>query len=426
MKNRKVIRRLAVVLPRYGESLGGGAEALVKSLVDNRNFQAPLVEDVQVWTTCARDHRTWENHFPEGVSEIDGTEVRRFKVDERDLEQFVPAEIAMQAGERLSLEREMAWLANSVNSRALYEHIACNGNRFDAILFAPYLFATTFWGSLIYPERSILIPCLHDEHYAYLRSMRYMFSQVRGLIFNAVPELELAKRIYRLRNFEAKSAVVGMGFDLNPKPPEGRNVSALISEPFLLYSGRKERGKNLDLLIRCFAEFKAEHPEERLKLVIIGAGDIDFLSELPPDVIDLGFVSEEEKQWLFGASVALCNPSVNESFSIVLMESWLKQKPVIVHADCPVTRYHVVESGGGLYFRTSEEFKRVLERLLPGLGETNKDLATALGNNGRRYVEREYSWEQVCLRLRLAFEKFSLINPSSGTLEEALWVQNSG
>lgn len=386
------LRSLAVVLPRYGASLGGGAETLTRELVlkvcgGTLSQFAPLVPKVEVWSTCARDHRTWENYYPEGICEEDGLIVRRFAVSKRDLETFIRAELAMQDGRPLSIDEQLDWLSSGVNSPGLYHHIKQHAPEFDALLFAPYLFATSFWGALIYPERSIMIPCLHNEHYAYLDVFHHLVRSVRGFMFNAPGEMELAKALFGEDLIAKKGGVVGMGFEFSEEAPENKERSQLS---YLLYSGRKETGKNLDLLIDCFSYFKKQNPESELELKIIGSGSIDFLKELPAGVTDCGFVTEEEKISLMRGALALCQPSVNESFSIVLMEAWREGTAVIVHAGCAVTREHAEAAGGGLYFSNKEEFVEVLRELLarPGLAEK-------LGLAGRRYVQSEYSWGAV-------------------------------
>lgn len=418
------LRSLAVVLPRYGASLGGGAETLTRELVlkvcrGTLGPFAPLVPKVEVWSTCARDHRTWENYYPEGSFEEDGITVRRFAVSKRDLETFIRAELSMQDGRPLSIDAQLDWLSAGVNSPGLYHHIQQHGPEFDALLFAPYLFATSFWGALIYPERSIMIPCLHNEHYAYLDVFHHLVRSVRGFMFNAHGEMELAKALFGEDLIAKKGGVVGMGFEFSEDTDApDNNLKQLAKEPYLLYSGRKETGKNLDLLIDCFSYFKKQNPESRLELKIIGSGSIDFLKELPVGVTDCGFVTEEEKISLMRGALALCQPSVNESFSIVLMEAWLAGTAVIVHAGCAVTREHAEAAGGGLYFSSKEEFVEVLRELLarPGLAEK-------LGLAGRRYVQSEYSWGavrhrfiEVCNLLGYCFDG-ELVQEKSGVYQ---------
>lgn len=394
------------ILPRYGASLGGGAETLTRELL----LQAKacgIISHLEFWTTCAKDHRTWENALPAGVTEEDGVKVRRFPVDPRDLEVFLQAEFSMRDGFPLTIDEQLDWMANSVNSAGLYEHIKREGQNWDCLIFAPYLFATTFWGALIHPERSVLIPCLHNERYAYQQVFTHLFRTVRGLIFNAAPEGELARNLYHLENLEARSGVVGMGFDGVPR--ETRHLQSEKRRPYLLYSGRKEQGKNLDLLIEAY---ESEALSKKLDLVLIGAGEINFRETLPEGVTDLGFVSEEEKRALMAGAFALCQPSVNESFSIVLMEAWQHGVPVIVHGNCDVTRHHAVVSGGGLYFTTAPEFGAVVRELA-----ANEELRVQLGAAGKHYVETEYSWDAVLARFAKTLEKLAAHDePDSRTL----------
>lgn len=400
------LKSLAVVLPRYGADLGGGCETLLREIVCHlagRRFSpeiCPLLgglERIEVWTTCAKDHRTWENYHPPGVSFEDGFPVHRFPVDERNLDVFIGRELDIAAGRRLHPNQQLDWLGAGVNSKGLYAHIAQSGKEFDALLFGPYLFPTTFWGGLIHPEKSILVPCLHNEPYAYQDVFGALFRGVRGIVCNAGAEADLVADIYGAADMIPKSAVVGMGFEKSnaPKPLSRSNTNT----PYLLYSGRKEEGKNLHRLIEWYQPLRAKFPE--LQLVLIGSGEIQFLKELPQGVVDRGFVSEEEKLEIMSGALALCQPSVNESFSIVLMEAWLQKTPVLVHGHCAVTREHATRSQGGLYFTNAQEFFEVVSRLMH-----NPTFVQTLGENGYRYVSEEYSWDAVLSRLESAFAKF--------------------
>jgi glycosyltransferase involved in cell wall biosynthesis len=100
---------------------------------------------------------------------------------------------------------------------------------------------------------------------------------------------------------------------------------------------------------------------------------------------------------VFAAATALVQPSSMESFSFVIMESWLVGVPVLVHGDCAVTRYHVLRSNGGLYYTNFEEFVDVLDWLLAHPAE-----CAQMGNLGCAYVRREYNWEVVIDRFRSA------------------------
>ncbi len=409
--------KIAAIVPRYDKNIGGGAETLIQSLMEdlaNTKLSDYENKTIEVWTTAAKDHRTWENYYKSGKTQIEGVTVRRFLVDSRNLDVFIKRELEIAEKKPLLPKEQIEWLEQGVNSTSLYNHILKNGKDFDALLFAPYLFSTTFFGALLSKENAILVPCLHDENYAYLGVIEHLFSKVRGLIFNASPEKDLAERLYALDDFEDKSFLVGMGFnekEYNKKSVDRaflglKEKNKLLSNPYILYAGRKEEGKNLDLLIDYYSYFRKGSDSKIIpSLVIVGSGDINFLEVLPKGVIDLGFVTEEEKEALMQNALFLCQPSVNESFSIVMMEAWLKKTPVMVNSNCEVTKHHVATSGGGFLFGSKKQFSYNVKKILkdPSLREIK-------GEAGRKYVKNIYSKKAVRERFLSALKKFKLIN----------------
>lgn len=379
----------AFVVPRYGAQVGGGAETLVRHLAERLVLRG---DSVEIWTTCARDNRTWQNELNAGCTLEEGVTVHRFPVDDRDLERWVPLQIRIHEGLQLSSEEQLDWMQESVNSSELYQHILLHADEVDAIFFAPYLFGTTFWGSFLRPDRSILIPCLHNESYAYTAVIQSMFRGVRGCLFNALPEQELATALYG----RCPGGEVGMGFDLFPPDTIASWPPYLDSPaPYIAYVGRKETGKNVHVLLDGFVTAKENgHIPADVQLVIAGGGSFSDLHRPEAiersDVIDIGYLSEYEKNRLMRHALCVCQPSTNESFSIVLMEAWLVGAPVLVHADCAVTRHHVLQSGGGLYFSSPAELAGAVNYLLEHPAERN-DMAAA----GYRYVQQQYSWDAV-------------------------------
>jgi len=74
-----------------------------------------------------------------------------------------------------------------------------------------------------------------------------------------------------------------------------------------------------------------------------------------------------------------------------------------VHADCAVTREHCQEANGGLWFADAAEFRAAVQLL-----EQNRRLRHALGNQGRRYVLRYFTWEAVVQNYLEAFKQWDL------------------
>ena len=124
--------------------------------------------------------------------------------------------------------------------------------------------------------------------------------------------------------------------------------------------------------------------------MLVGGGGIRIPERLGRDVLDLGLVSAQDKLDAYTAALALCQPSLMESFSIVMMEAWLGGTPALVHAACAVTREHCVASGGGLYFGEYFEFVEAVDRLLDDPG-----LRAGLAASGRAYVLATCSWDRV-------------------------------
>jgi len=110
-------------------------------------------------------------------------------------------------------------------------------------------------------------------------------------------------------------------------------------------------------------------------------------------ILDLGFVPLQDKLDALAAATVFCLPSINESFSIALMESWLQGTPALVHAGCAVTVEHCRNANGGLYFADYDEFAATLDYLCDHPAE-----AAQMGRNGRAYVLSRYDWPIIIPR----------------------------
>lgn len=389
--------QIIFVCPRFAEGpTVGGAETLLKAMAKRAQGMGFKVTFL---TTCARNHFTWRNELPQGERQVDGLNVHFFPVDEdRNIETFLSIQEKISRSGNYSREDEKTWLVNSVNSRELCDYLRQHAGDCDWIVMGPYLFGLTYFAGQIRPEKTLLVPCLHDEGFAYVRSIKEMFFQVAGIMFNSEPEMNLARRLYNLP--PEKCAVVGMGMDSFKTSTTSFSEKHHFHSPYLIYSGRRETGKGTPLLLDYTAVFR-KRTRVDLKLIFTGSGPIDARAEFLPHILDLGFVSEEDKHEAMAGAVAFCHPSVNESFGIVLLESWLAGTPVIVHARCAVNRYHCQKSNGGLWFAAYPEFEETLLFLI-----NNRPLRDKMGKAGRDYVLREYNWETIENKFRSALKQF--------------------
>ena len=83
-------------------------------------------------------------------------------------------------------------------------------------------------------------------------------------------------------------------------------------------------------------------------------------------------------------------PSYYESLSMVALEAWALGRPVLANGRCDVLKGQCIRSNAGLYYERYEEFVETLYSL-----ESNGPLHARLGQNGREYFRRHYSWPVI-------------------------------
>ncbi|MBR1609465.1 MAG: glycosyltransferase family 4 protein [Kiritimatiellae bacterium] len=386
---------VAFVSPRLHEGGSvGGAETLLFSLARDA---AALGHRVEFLTTCAKNHFTWANELPAGESERDGIAVRRFPVDPRDEGRLARLQTDLAAGRRLSPAEQLEWISNTANSAALVAHLRANAARYDRVVCGPYLFGLVRETCLAVPEKTLLVPCFHDEPYARVEALTDAFRGIRGFLFNTDPERALARRLVPGLAPRVE-AVVAMGIEPFEADKTAFARRTGISAPYVVYSGRREEGKGTPVLVDFLDCFRRRTGRD-VHLVMTGSGPVDVPPDLAPAFHDLGFVSEREKREAMAGAAAFVHPSVNESLSIVVLEAWLARTPALVHARGEVLRWQCASSCGGLWFRDYPEFEAALERLLD-----DASLSAKLGEQGRRYVLERYAPEAVRARFAAALE----------------------
>lgn len=160
-----------------------------------------------------------------------------------------------------------------------------------------------------------------------------------------------------------------------------------ILGPFLLYVGRIDLNKGCPELFDHFLRYRRDTGSS-LKLVLIGRA----LLELPKDdsILGLGFLEDAEKWNALAACMALAIPSRLESLSMVTLEAFWAERPVVANANCAVLRGQCRRSGGGLYYTNYEEFRGILEIL-----EGDAPLRVRMGQAGHAYFEQNYAWPVI-------------------------------
>lgn len=195
--------------------------------------------------------------------------------------------------------------------------------------------------------------------------------------------------------------IVGVGSAL----PESMDESAFrkrygIEGPFLLYVGRIDLNKGCPELFDHFLRYRKE-TDSNLSLVLIGRAVLPVPQD--PSVKAIGFVDDACKWDALAACMALAIPSRLESLSMVTLEAFWAERPVVANANCAVLRGQCRRSGGGLYYTNYDEFSGILQIL-----ERDAALRARMGRAGHAYFEKNYAWPVILekyLRLIAAAQK---------------------
>lgn len=393
------MKKIGFVTPWYGENISGGAEAALRDITGHL-FQAGV--EVEILSTCVREfHSNWNcNYYKPGKTyESGGIPVIRFKVRKRDVGAFDEVNLKLMNDDMpLKEKEEETFLREMINSPDLYRYIREHKEEYAAFVFIPYMFGTTYYGVQECYEKAVMIPCFHEESYVYLKKFKEVYSKVAGMMFNASPEEELTRRVYDISGVKAETMGLGVDTELTYDAARFREKYH-ITEPFILYAGRKDAGKNIYTLLDYYQEYRYRRKTD-MKLVLLGGGDIRIPRELKAYVIDLGFVPIQDKYDAYAAAELLCQPSKHESFSYVIMESWLCERPVLVHRECNVTQNFAATSNGGLYFENYFEFEGAVDYIVNHPKE-----AHIMALQGKRYVKENFAWDVMIEKYKRYFSE---------------------
>ena len=354
--------------------------------------------DVTVYTTCALDYTTWKNHYPTGEEMIHGVRVKRYRTDrERKQESFDRITQKVFANPNHTDAEELRWIEEQgpVSTdviRALREE----HGEYRVVIFMTYLYYLSATGLPLGFDNAMLIPTLHDEPPVYLRAYDKVFEAARALLWLTPEEQAFAFRRFPFVK-DKPQVLIGAGIDKPagelPEIPE-----EIRGKRYLVYAGRIDESKGCGEMFEFFLRMKREKKND-LKLVLMGKP----VMKVPehPDIIPLGFVSEEMKFAVMKEAFALLLFSRFESLSMVVLESMLMGRPVLVSGKCEVLKGHCIRSGAGLYFDFYQEFAECVRWM-----EEHPEAYRIMQESGIRYVKENYSWDVITEKYRVLIDGF--------------------
>jgi glycosyltransferase involved in cell wall biosynthesis len=173
----------------------------------------------------------------------------------------------------------------------------------------------------------------------------------------------------------------------------------------LLFFGRVHVKKGLDLLAKALGCVGPGFPD--LHLLVAGKDDgawkpfaerIETLG-LSGRVTYIGHVGGELAREVWAAADAFILPSYSEGFSMAILEALACSLPCLITTACHFPE--LADAQGAIV--VNPEAGEVAQGLL-GLLERTDEERRRLGQNGRRLVENEYTWDQQAHRLASVYK----------------------
>lgn len=410
------MEKICFLVCQYGKEVNGGAEYHCKMLAER------LVNDyeVDVLTSKTINYNTFEPYYKDNRENLNGVNVLRFDCKPFDAKEhniwrkktkfsrkvrrnlfrlgLLESVANMNPVWKLGIENEENLLkSHGFYSKDLLDYLETHKEEYKAIILFSYVYPHTVFGARIAPEKTLLIPTVHNEGDVFRSVHTHVFTSVKHIGFNTEEEHQLSLKIFGNKMSENSILAVGVETDFENEVQLAELKEKFnLPERYIHYFGRV-CGSKMDKLIPWFISYKEKHPSD-LKLVLTGRLFQEKIEH--PDIIYTGFVTDEEKVSLIKNATLIVNPSRNESLSLLLLEAMDLGKTVLVNSKSDVLLGHSIKSEGATEAYMSEkDFHQKIHKYIsdPTLIELNKARA-------KEYVQRNYSWPLIMGRLKKLIE----------------------
>ncbi len=206
----------------------------------------------------------------------------------------------------------------------------------------------------------------------------------------------------RTVGLKAPVAIVPNGVDLSPP-----QASSPGSRPrrTVLYLGRLHPKKGLTVLVHAWARLEAAHADWDLR--IVGPSEKGYLEELRALALRLRVQRVSFDGPRFGAekTEAYRNadlyvlPTLNENFAMTVAEALAAEVPVIASKGAPWARLETERCGWWV-----DHGLETLTKVMDGAMRLPAAELMAMGERGRRWMAREFSWDPIGEQMLRVYE----------------------
>ncbi len=168
----------------------------------------------------------------------------------------------------------------------------------------------------------------------------------------------------------------------------------------IIYIGRLTKTKNVDLLIKAFAQL--DNADANLTIAGPDYGELSMLKNLVQKlkienkVVFTGWISEKEKIDLLSKTSIFVHPSLEDIFSLSLAETSASGVPVIAFGGTGTSEI-IIDMVTGIIVkeRNLESLRDAMDHIL-----NNPDLINKFSENGRVLTSKKYNWSQTASNLQ--------------------------
>ncbi|WP_342766452.1 glycosyltransferase family 4 protein [Methanocella conradii] len=394
--------KIAHFVHRYRPTIGGSEQYMI----DLSERLAKRGHYVTVYTSRAISSDTWTNALPPRET-INGVHVKRFGSISRtkivwDILQYGYTNYP----KRKDFMTQLAiFLGNGPISLSWYLSQYLDREKYDIVHTTALPYSHIYYAFNFARRKGIpfvITPFIHTEQ-KNIFEVKYFFDILRNA------DAVIAATDYERKYLEShgidgnKLYTVGLGVDFMElgeygKTPFKPSIGLKEDEGYILFLGRKEYYKGIDVLIKAFNLIKNDYP--RLHLLLIGPRT-PYSEKLMADVtdkeriIEMDAVTDAEKNDALRLADIVVLPSTYESFGIVFIEAWANHKPVIGARSGAIVDV-IRDKENGLLFTPGDD-RDLAEKLKMLLND--KALRDFMGDNGYRMVKEKYTKDAIADKL---------------------------